>query len=70
MVFDEPFWSDATHTHMLFISDHAPFELPLWLDLNEIERATRPGRDRPAAAARGSCTRSSPTSGWRSRSPA
>ena len=36
MVFDEPFWSDATHTHMLFISDHAPFELPLWLDLNEI----------------------------------
>ena len=36
MVFDEPFWSDATHTHMLFISDHAPFELPLWIDLNEI----------------------------------
>jgi polyamine oxidase len=36
MVFDEPFWSDATHTHMLFISDHTPFELPLWLDLNEI----------------------------------
>jgi polyamine oxidase len=36
MVFDEPFWSDATHTHMLFISDHSPFELPLWLDLNEI----------------------------------
>jgi monoamine oxidase len=37
MVFDEPFWSDATHTHMLFMSDHAPLELPLWLDLNEIE---------------------------------
>ena len=36
MVFDEPFWSDATHTHMLFMSDHAPLELPLWLDLNEI----------------------------------
>jgi polyamine oxidase len=36
MVFGEPFWSDATHTHMLFISDHAPFELPLWIDLNEI----------------------------------
>ena len=39
MVFDEPFWSDATHTHMLFMSDHAPLELPLWLDLNEIEGA-------------------------------
>jgi polyamine oxidase len=36
MVFDEPFWSDATHTHMLFISDHAPFELPLFIDLNRI----------------------------------
>jgi monoamine oxidase len=36
MVFDEPFWSDAAHTHMLFMSDHAPLELPLWLDLNEI----------------------------------
>ncbi|MGH2838185.1 MAG: flavin monoamine oxidase family protein [Thermoleophilaceae bacterium] len=36
MVFDEPFWSDATHTHMLFMSDYAPLELPLWLDLNEI----------------------------------
>jgi monoamine oxidase len=39
MVFDEPFWSDATHTHMLFMSDHAPLELPLWLDLNEISGA-------------------------------
>ena len=39
MVFDEPFWSDATHTHMLFMSDHAELELPLWLDLNEIEGA-------------------------------
>ena len=37
MVFDEPFWSDATNTHMLFMSDHAQLELPLWLDLNEIE---------------------------------
>jgi polyamine oxidase len=36
MVFDEAFWSDATHTHMLFISEHSPFELPLWIDLNEI----------------------------------
>jgi hypothetical protein len=36
MVFDEPFWSDATHTHMLFISDHVPFELPLFIDLNRI----------------------------------
>jgi monoamine oxidase len=39
LVFDEPFWSDATHTHMLFMSDHAPLELPLWLDLNEISGA-------------------------------
>jgi polyamine oxidase len=39
MVFDEPFWSDAAHTHMLFMSDHAELELPLWLDLNEIEGA-------------------------------
>ena len=36
MVFDEPFWSDAAHSHMLFMSDHAELELPLWLDLNEI----------------------------------
>ncbi len=36
MAFDEPFWSDAAHSHMLFMSDHAPLELPLWLDLNEI----------------------------------
>jgi monoamine oxidase len=39
MVFDEPFWSDPAHTHMLFMSDHAPLELPLWLDLNEIQGA-------------------------------
>jgi polyamine oxidase len=39
MVFDEPFWSDPTHTHMLFMSDYAPLELPLWLDLNEISGA-------------------------------
>jgi monoamine oxidase len=39
MVFDEPFWSDPTHTHMLFMSDHAQLELPLWLDLNEISGA-------------------------------
>ena len=39
MVFDEPFWSDAAHTHMLFMSDYAPLELPLWLDLNEISGA-------------------------------
>jgi monoamine oxidase len=34
MVFDEPFWSDLTHTHIAFLSDHAPLELPLWLDMN------------------------------------
>jgi monoamine oxidase len=36
MAFDEPFWSDLTHTHMVFLSDHAPFELPWWVDLNRI----------------------------------
>jgi monoamine oxidase len=37
MVFDTPFWSDLTHTHTIFDSDHAPFELPWWVDLNRIE---------------------------------
>lgn len=36
MVFDEPFWSDLTHTHTVFLSDHATLELPLFLDLNRI----------------------------------
>jgi monoamine oxidase len=36
MVFDEPFWNDLTHTHTVFLSDHAPLELPLFLDLNRI----------------------------------
>ena len=70
MVFDEPFWSDATHTHMLFLSDHAPLELPLWLDLNEIERSARRWSRSAAAGSRGSSTRSSRTTGWRSRSRA
>jgi polyamine oxidase len=34
MAFDEPFWSDATHTHVLYISDHAPMELPYMVDMN------------------------------------
>src|SRR3954447_8357109 len=36
MVFDSAFWSDLTHTHTIFLSDHAPFELPWWVDLNRI----------------------------------
>jgi monoamine oxidase len=34
MVFDEPFWSDLTHTHMVFQSDHGPLEFPLWIDMH------------------------------------
>src|SRR3954454_2619290 len=34
MAFDEPFWSDTTHTHVLYISDHAPMELPYMVDMN------------------------------------
>ena len=37
MVFEEAFWSDLTHTHTIFDSDHEPFELPWWVDLNRIE---------------------------------
>ena len=36
MAFDEPFWSDVSHTHMVNLSDHSSFELPLWIDLNRI----------------------------------
>ena len=69
MVFDEPFWSDATHTHMLFMSDHAPLELPLWLDLNEIERRARPGGDRRRPLRTAALRARARTSAWRSRSP-
>jgi len=34
MVFDEPFWSDLTHTHIVFLSDHGSLEFPLWLDMH------------------------------------
>jgi len=36
MVFDDAFWSDPAHTHMLFLSDHFPLELPLFVDLDRI----------------------------------
>jgi polyamine oxidase len=38
MAFDEPFWSDATHTHILFQSKRA-YEFPYWTDLNRFQGA-------------------------------
>lgn len=34
--FDEPFWADALHTHLLHISKRPPFRFPLWVDVNRI----------------------------------
>jgi monoamine oxidase len=36
MVFDAPFWSDATHTHIIYQSPTSALEFPWWLDLNRI----------------------------------
>jgi polyamine oxidase len=36
MRFDEAFWEDALHTHILNISNRPPFRLPLWIDVNRI----------------------------------
>ena len=36
MRFDEAFWEDALHTHILNISNRPPFRLPLWVDVNRI----------------------------------
>jgi len=36
MRFDEAFWEDALHTHILNISSRPPFRLPLWVDVNRI----------------------------------
>jgi monoamine oxidase len=36
MRFDEPFWADALHTHIVHISDPIPFRLPLWVDVDRI----------------------------------
>ena len=44
MVFDAPFWHDLTHTHIVFLSDHAPLELPMWIDLNGRTRSRRSSR--------------------------
>jgi monoamine oxidase len=33
MVFDEPFWNDLTHTHIVFVSDHGALEFPIWIDM-------------------------------------
>jgi monoamine oxidase len=36
MRFDEPFWADALHTHLVHVSGHVPFRLPLWVDVDRI----------------------------------
>ena len=36
MIFDEPFWHDLLHTHIVYLSDHAPLEFPMCLDLQRI----------------------------------
>jgi polyamine oxidase len=36
MRFDDAFWEDALHTHILNISSRPPFRLPLWVDVNRI----------------------------------
>jgi monoamine oxidase len=34
--FDDAFWADALHTHILNISGRVPFQLPLWVDVDRI----------------------------------
>ena len=34
--FDDAFWADPTHTHILHLSGHDDFELPLWVDVHQI----------------------------------
>jgi hypothetical protein len=36
MRFDEAFWADALHTHIVNISSGPPFRLPLWVDVDRI----------------------------------
>jgi len=36
MRFDEAFWADALHTHIVHISSRPPFRLPLWVDVDRI----------------------------------
>jgi monoamine oxidase len=36
MRFDEAFWADALHTHIVNISSRPPFRLPLWVDVDRI----------------------------------
>lgn len=39
LTFDEPFWSDAWHSHILHIAGGALFELPMWVDVARISGA-------------------------------
>jgi polyamine oxidase len=34
--FDAAFWADLTHSHILHLSGHDDFELPLWIDVHQI----------------------------------
>jgi len=36
MVFDSPFWSDLTHTHIIHQAAGSALEFPMWLDLNRV----------------------------------
>jgi polyamine oxidase len=36
MRFDDAFWADASHTHILNISSRPQFRLPLWVDVDRI----------------------------------
>lgn len=36
LAFDEPFWADALHTHIVHVSGRVPFQLPLWVDVDRI----------------------------------
>jgi len=48
MRFDEPFWADAQHTHIVNISSRVPLQLPLWIDVDRISgecwSCSAPGR--------------------------
>lgn len=36
LCFDEPFWHDDSHNHLVHVSGHDDFELPLWIDASAV----------------------------------
>lgn len=36
MTFEEPFWQEGVHTHVLHLSERVPMEFPLFLDLQKL----------------------------------